>query len=240
MKITTGFLSGNLTGDSDIDLDATAQNYADLLTEKLREAYPDAEIEVDWQDAEGVVPYSLQTSVDGDTEHEEVAAIDSIAERVFEAGEFWVTRSIWHADDGNCECEFPDAESAEEAAQAYLDGGDWGEVTETLFFNIHVWLEDGDGERSDEQTIALTLDPDEPACCEDDHDWQSPHEIVGGIKENPGVWGHGGGAIITECCMHCGCKKTTDTWAQNPETGEQGLTSVSYEENAFTAELEAE
>ena len=39
-----------------------------------------------------------------------------------------------------------------------------------------------------------------------------------------------------EVCRHCGCKRTTDTWAQNRETGEQGLREVSYEENAFTAE----
>ena len=37
-------------------------------------------------------------------------------------------------------------------------------------------------------------------------------------------------------CRHCACKRTTDTWAQNKETGEQGLRSVSYEEDAYTVE----
>ena len=60
------------------------------------------------------------------------------------------------------------------------------------------------------------------------------------MAEDPGVHGHGGGVLITEVCRHCGCKRTTDTWAQNPETGVDGLRSVSYEEDAYTAEELAE
>jgi hypothetical protein len=37
--------------------------------------------------------------------------------------------------------------------------------------------------------------------------------------------------------MRCGCERTTDTWAQNPETGEQGLQSVSYEEGKYADEI---
>lgn len=86
----------------------------------------------------------------------------------------------------------------------------------------------------------LTLQPEAPKCLDgkrDTHDWQSPHAIVGGIKENPGVWGHGGGVKITEVCVRCGCGRHTDTWAQNPSTGEQGLESVRYEAGEFAAEL---
>lgn len=68
----------------------------------------------------------------------------------------------------------------------------------------------------------------EPTCLAREHNWQSPHEIVGGCKESPGVRGHGGGVIICEVCMHCGCERETDTWDQDPETGRQGLTSVRY------------
>ena len=42
------------------------------------------------------------------------------------------------------------------------------------------------------------------------------------------MYGHGGGVIITEVCRHCGRYQITDTWAQNPENGEQGLTSTEY------------
>lgn len=49
---------------------------------------------------------------------------------------------------------------------------------------------------------------EEPDCEYSDdgeHDWQSPHELVGGCEENPGVWGMGGVRIQTvEVCSHCG------------------------------------
>lgn len=84
--------------------------------------------------------------------------------------------------------------------------------------------------------VTATIQPPVPKCGAEDgdaHDWQSPYELLGGLRENPGVWGHGGGVIVNEVCMRCGCKRTTDTWAQDRETGEQGLTSVTYEEGAF-------
>lgn len=77
---------------------------------------------------------------------------------------------------------------------------------------------------------SVEINPEEPECSGDEHDWRSPYSVVGGIKENPGVWGHGGGVIITEVCRHCGCYRVTDTWAQDRETGEQGLESVEYKD----------
>lgn len=88
-----------------------------------------------------------------------------------------------------------------------------------------------------QESVTVRFDQDEPKCSSDDgHDWQSPYSIVGGIKENPGVWGHGGGVVINECCMNCGCQKSTDTWAQRGDTGEQGLTSVSYTPGVYELE----
>lgn len=55
------------------------------------------------------------------------------------------------------------------------------------------------------------------------HEWQSP-QWLGGVKENPGVWGHGGGVIVHEVC-ECGARKITDTWANNgPNTTVKVLT----------------
>jgi len=80
----------------------------------------------------------------------------------------------------------------------------------------------------------VVLEPEAPECLAgQEHDWQSPHELVAGIKENPGVWGHGGGVIIHEACLRCGCRRTTDTWAQRPDTGQQGLTEVRYEADYY-------
>lgn len=72
--------------------------------------------------------------------------------------------------------------------------------------------------------------------CEDDtndHDWRSPYAIVGGCKQNPGVHGKGGGVLIEEVCMICGCSRLTDTWATDRSNGRQGLTSVSYEAGKY-------
>jgi len=135
--------------------------------------------------------------------------------------------TIYHCTDGNAEVEYT-AESPRDAAQAYVDDGGWGEITETTWVTVYVWTEDGD-DPDDREGYTIEIDPAEPGCTGDDHDWQSPHEIVGGIAENPGVWGHGGGCRIHEVCRHCGAHRHTDTWAQRPDTGEQGLTSVRYE-----------
>lgn len=63
-----------------------------------------------------------------------------------------------------------------------------------------------------------------PACTsKSGHEWTSPHEVVGGLKENPGVFGHGGGVVIREVCAHCGRQRRTDTW-----TDGQPKTTVQY------------
>ena len=76
----------------------------------------------------------------------------------------------------------------------------------------------------------VAINPPPPPCSGGGHKWESPYSLIGGLRENPGVWGNGGGVIYRECCSHCGAFRETDTWATDPETGEQGLTSVTYSE----------
>lgn len=112
--------------------------------------------------------------------------------------------------------------------------GDYQPEDHTFWLeNYVVAITEEDGEEIEDERIRLVtaIHPEEPECSEEEHDWQSPHHIVGGLKENPGVYGHGGGVIQTEVCMHCNRLRKTDTWAQNPATGEQGLTSVTYMDN---------
>lgn len=111
----------------------------------------------------------------------------------------------------------------------------------TLFINVRVRRVITDNDDSiyeeDEGSDTISLDPSEPECTHaDGHNWDSPHNIVGGYIENPGVYGHGGGVTITSVCLRCGCKRVRDTWAQNPTTGEQGLNSLTYEIGAFEVE----
>lgn len=119
-----------------------------------------------------------------------------------------------------------DLDEARERAEEWARGGDY-DVEGTIWVDVAI-LDPASRERID--SVTVQIDQPEPECARgNEHDWQSPHEIVGGLRENPGVIGHGGGVIITEVCMHCGCARITDTWAQRPDTGEQGLRSVSYE-----------
>lgn len=138
--------------------------------------------------------------------------------------------SVIVANDGNCELEYPHCTSLEEAAKEYVDSGDWGDESSTDWVDVHAWRRWTLGSvviDEDSETFTIEIEPKEPACSGDEHDWCSPHSVVGGIEENPGVWANGGGVIINEVCRHCGCLKTTDTWAQ--KGAEQGYTSVAYD-----------
>jgi hypothetical protein len=133
--------------------------------------------------------------------------------------------------------EAADYDAALAYAEEWLRTGSY-DVNTTLWLDAHVFSLTEDGE-CDERlgSVEVTLHPEQPKCEEESHEWCSPYDLLGGLKENPGVWGNGGGVIIREVCKHCGVKRVTNTWAQNPCTGEQGLTSVEYLD-AGPAELE--
>ena len=138
-----------------------------------------------------------------------------------------------------------EADSALSACRAWVDGwprrqfwlgtppnSDWGdgEHTKTFWVTCRATpIVDGEEDEEEEDTITIRVDPDEPDCVEGEtHEWVSPLPVVGGIESNPGVFGHGGGVIIVCVCRKCGRYQRTDTWATNPENGEQGLESVEY------------
>lgn len=125
-------------------------------------------------------------------------------------------------------------DDAEVQAKEWVRDGDYGQIEKTIWIDAEIFTND-DSERS---FVTVAIDPVVPPCKSGEtHNWQSPYRLVGGLRENPGVFGNGGGVIITEACVVCGCRRTTDTWAQNPTTGKQGLTSVEYAEGVYvTAE----
>lgn len=143
--------------------------------------------------------------------------------------------ACWYADDGSGTFAF-EVETAQEAANLYCEYGDYNDFETTQWFDVRVWRRgfvlDEDNDvielEVDSETITVEVHPPEPDCEQDDHDWQRPHSVVGGVEENPGVWGSGGGVKITEVCRHCGHYKTTNTYATNPANGKQGLTSIAY------------
>lgn len=123
--------------------------------------------------------------------------------------------------------EADDLEAAIDAAKDEVDTSCYGERDETIWCDYCV-RNDVTGEYG---TFSLQIDPDEPDCAAGhEHDWRTPHSVLGGLRENPGVVGHGGGVICREVCLHCGRYQVTDTWAQNRSNGTQGLTSVTYKD----------
>lgn len=114
-----------------------------------------------------------------------------------------------------------DADTAEDAAAEYVDGGDWPDEGRTIFHTIYV---EHAGEVVDHVTV--TTDPPEPACSAEAHSWR---EVV--------LQCHGGGVRIIERCSHCQLDRATDTWATNPCDGSQGHTSITYETESERGEL---
>lgn len=159
-----------------------------------------------------------------------------------EGDEFVLVEPGWYARESECQVEdfYTDCDALE-AAQQYVDSGDWGEPEETIWVKVtcsrRAWRVDADGDVTEEawdaETHKITVEPTPPKCESgdpDDHEWERPHEVVGGIEENPGCWGHGGGIRTNSVCKHCGAYCITDSWAQDRTDGEQGLYSVRYEE----------
>ena len=150
---------------------------------------------------------------------------------------------LWVVGDEGGDWPFPDARTAEAAAKAYVDTGDWDKGRRTQWVNVSVFRpaidERGMLCRVDDQVVKVAIDPEEPPCVdEDEHDWRAPHHIVGGCESNPGVWSSGGGVVIIEVCVRCGCARITDTWAQDPHDGTQGLESIEYQPGRYAEMLE--
>lgn len=118
---------------------------------------------------------------------------------------------------------------------ANYPGVDGDGLRETIWVSVRVKCE----ATGEEDSASVECDPEPPSCTAgQEHKWRAPHRLVGGLKDNPGIQGHGGGITIQEVCITCGCGKLVDTWATNPETGEQGLTSVSYQVGKYSDVLQ--
>lgn len=77
------------------------------------------------------------------------------------------------------------------------------------------------------ETVSVVIEPEPPGCIANTHDFVAPVEVVGGMEENPGVQGHGGGVIVRTVCRHCGLYRIEDTWDQTQ--GPEPVESVRYE-----------
>lgn len=130
--------------------------------------------------------------------------------------------TTWICSDSDDSVEI-EADSRKEAAQKFVETGDWEPEEKTYWVKVDVAFAGNNYE-----SIKVPVHPKEPKCSEWEHEWHRPYEILGGCKENPGVWGSGGGTVSHDLCQHCGVLKVENNWAQDPIDGEQGLRSIQY------------
>jgi hypothetical protein len=131
-------------------------------------------------------------------------------------GTVWVTQD--DGSEGYLVCAGAEPTEEEEAAvEAWWQDGDWDTSGGTLW--LHPTLHPLDGGQAPGRQLVVEIPPPEPTC-----PGHRAHEWADGS-----VQGHGGGVITVETCRRCGVRLTTDTWATDPETGEQGLRTIRYD-----------
>lgn len=143
----------------------------------------------------------------------------------------------YRVSDGHADIECSTLPEARRVLDDWIKDGSWEDSENTWWLDVTLYKADGRGGWECIDGLTHTVAPTEPPCDDDgEHWWTDDVRIVGGIDSSPGVWGHGGGVRCHEACRICGASRVTDTWAQRPDTGEEGLDSIEYQE-AHYAEI---
>jgi len=90
----------------------------------------------------------------------------------------------------------------------------------------------------DGEGLEIHLNPPEPTCREEEHEWVAPLKLVGGCSQNPGVYGEGPGIVAKDVCRHCGCLRIYRSHYrgsyQGPVLSDEG--DLSYREDHYDPE----
>ena len=129
--------------------------------------------------------------------------------------------------------EIIDADDLEAALEAAKEWASEGSYDERVMVSVCVRGIDDDGEYTDEydsSEVEAGPEPEAPECAEgEEHAWESPYEIVGGCKDNPGVWGLGGTTLtFHSVCCRCGAHKHETSYGSQRNPGQ--CDQVTYEE----------
>ena len=119
-----------------------------------------------------------------------------------------------------------EAASLDEALQAAKDWAADGDYDEQCM--VEVWAEEDETGKRVYDDVMAGPQPEEPECTSDEHEWEAIHSLVGGMRENPGVWSLGGTRMsFDHVCIHCGHYRRVEHagWQRNP--GELSV-KVSY------------
>ena len=148
------------------------------------------------------------------------------------AGGNWHKYIISTGDGGELRLDEVQVSSMEEAKDAAIDWIQDGAWDCKMMLDVWITKVDHDGKVLDRVDFVVEVgkDPEPPECAEGlEHDWCSPYEVVGGLKENPGVWSLGGTTIHTsEVCSHCGWFKKRTVYGSQRNPGQ--CDHVEYEE----------
>lgn len=94
LSVRYGFHAADLIADDDdgeYDDSASAERYAELVTEALTRLYPSADVSVVYDtDSSGVLPYDLQAAVNDWQDHPEIPTIQDAAGKVYQAFDWLV------------------------------------------------------------------------------------------------------------------------------------------------------
>lgn len=139
-----------------------------------------------------------------------------------------------------------DAAAAEagERTRDWIEGGDWGDDGAIVSARWELYEGDNaDGDPVEDGHEQVEIEPDHdtlmrragaPADC--DHEFISTYEVEGGLRENPGVWSHGGTTMsFRSHCRHCGLQKREVSYGSQRNPGQSDR--VEYEMPA-TAECD--
>lgn len=135
---------------------------------------------------------------------------------------------LWQ-EGGGCESfEADGLDAAITKAKRSLADGCWDGTDEAFIAHAEITCDDGTDMRI---SVAVNTEAPEPTCAGDlEHSWESPVEVVGGCRDNPGTFALGGTQITSRSvCEHCGTYRvyrSESTRGQCPEEPE----STRYED----------
>jgi len=155
-------------------------------------------------------------------------------EDAIEAGREWIEAGDWSSEDGTyrtitlpCSVREIIRYRSEPLPGESID--DDGDLIDADGYLIHTAADMGEIDEdatddNDSYDCSGTYSDELPECdaSEDgEHDWQSPHSIVGGIRENPGVWSNGGTSYSTKSvCACCGAHKHETCYGSQRNPGQ--------------------
>lgn len=124
-------------------------------------------------------------------------------------------RTLYARAEGDIERKYENGESVRQIVADYAEA--YEPADSTYWLTVHVYEKDEDDNKINIDFVKVAVDPELPPCVDGAHEWRET-----------GVRGEGGGVIVGYTCSKCGLEKVLNTWATDPDDGEQGLRSVTY------------